>query len=232
MSIRKNATAKGLLSAALTILVIYGLSYVPAVHRLYARALRMKTTSYVPYMAPDSAFFGGYERMKGPYSKPFDSTMDIIVEGHQLEIDPVTGKYYNATRGYLRVKQEDSSYQDKWMEMREEYNYDTTWKHTPVQPSLPLAKPPAAKAAPDSIHPAGGSAEQKTKNFWKKLRKVRLPYTYKVGGNMLLTITARKVYTEAVNDTIYLNTALTCTASWPGSTATEPVTMEAREVIE
>lgn len=233
MSIGKNTLTRGLLTAGLTVLIVYGLSYIPAVHRLYGRVLHFRE-AYVPYIAPDSAFFGGYERMQQPYSKPFDSTMDIIVESHDMNIDAQTNRYHNITRGYLRVKRADGSYEDLPTEFNESYGYDTAWKHTSGDQRLPVAKTPATKSAPDSAHVDGSSLENKIKLRWRKLRKAKLPYHHKPNPDTDITILKRSVWIEKTDNVYYLYTKVEGTAIYKDkpSAAPDPVVLQMAEPIE
>lgn len=230
MFIGKKMTA-GLLIVAATTLIIYVLSYIPAVHRQYAKWLHIQETVYVPHRAPDSAYLGAYEQVKGPFLKPLDTRTDVVVEDHQFNIDMKEGKYHSTTKGYLHIKNDDGTYHDRPVSIDETYHYDTMKTQFPSTRRVPVVKDSVIKKAPDSVH-LSSKKDEELKKFWRHLRSVKLPYTYTIGDN-IVTVVDRTVRMETIHDTAFVITTLNCSVRRAGSTApAEKVEMEGTQPLD
>lgn len=188
---------------------------------------------YVPHRAPDSAYLGAYEGMQGPFMMPkYPGSKDsILIEDHSWRIDSGYSRYVSTAQGYLRKRRSDGSIVDLPMIIEDDQRYDTVRTQHPARYHVPAA--PVAEQTPAAVHLPEKEDIDETKALWKKLRKVKLPYTYKANDIMTITVTARKIYTKTVKDTIYLYTKLTgLTRSTGNHTPAEPITIEAREVID
>jgi len=226
-----------LLSVLVVLLIVpgllYGLFSIPFIHHRYMSWLHAKDTVlvYVPHRAPDSACLGKYETIKGPFVVPMNSETDIIVENHRWSADVQKHTYRTVADGYMHVKQPDGSYVDEPAHIEETNKYDTLHTQQPAMYHLPVAKA-VPKEVPDSVHLPSSGEEQQLRALLKKLRGVKLPYTYMGNSNMELTVTDRKISTETIHDTIFLKTKLTCTARFiDGQYPTQTITLQGTEPL-
>lgn len=187
-----------------------------------------------PHKAPDSAYLGKYEGMQGPFmmAKYPGSKDSMLIEDYQWKIDSGYHRYASTARGYLHKRDKHGRIVDLPMIIEDNQPYDTLKMRHAGGTSVRVASPKVEKI-PDAVHPPTESYKEEVKALWKKLRKVKLPYTYKPNETMELTVTGREIYTSKSHDTIYLHTKLTALARILNSKeAAEPITMEAREVID
>lgn len=189
---------------------------------------------FVPHVAPEKAYLGKYESVRGPFMIPKapGSKDSILIEDHDWRIDSGYSKYVSTARGYLHRKGRHGRVEDLPIVIHDSQDYDSLRTRQPATRPVPIA---AVQPASDSVHLPSKDAEQEVKALWKKLRKVSLPYTYSPGdGTIRLTITSRTVSVEQAGDTLYLITNLTCLSrSRDNLLATPaPMTMQAREPIE
>lgn len=237
MTKKTNSLTRLLLFTSL-IVVLVAVFFIPSVHRRYSAWFATSKDTvirYIPHIAPIKSWLGKYEQAQVPFVFAIDANTDAIILDHHWTVDLEKHTYHTVANGYKHARQADGSYIDFPMHVDETNSYDTlhTWKQSGQQ--LPaIAGTPSIKPLPDSLHLPGADEEAKAKALWRKLRKVKLPYTYKPDPNMTLTVLRRKIWVESTRDSLFLYTQLTSIEGPFGTkvSSTDTITIEARETIE